>query len=60
MIEDYNMDWHQAPTEIQGALKKLLVKIRNVFAWSQEDMSGIDNAIIEHHHYIDPTNKKVQ
>lgn len=37
------------------ALRQLLVAHRDIFAWRHEDMSGIDNVVIEHHLGVDPT-----
>ncbi|XP_035542090.1 uncharacterized protein LOC118344798 [Juglans regia] len=48
------------PLDIREALKQLLVEHRDMFAWSQEDMPGIDNAVIEHRLCVDPTCKKVR
>ena len=50
--------------ELQNSLKDKLVKLlkRNldVFAWSHEDMLGIDERVIEHCLNVDPMKKPVQ
>ena len=50
--------------ELQQTLKDELVKFLkknlNIFAWSHEDMPGIDRWLIEHSFNIDPTKKPVQ
>ena len=39
---------------------KFLKENLNVFAWSHEDMLGIDGNVIEHHLNVDLTKKSVQ
>ena len=50
--------------ELQQTLKDELVKFfkknLDVFAWSKEDMLGIDKQVIEHSLNVDPTKKPVQ
>ena len=49
---------------LQPSLKDELVKFLNrnldVFAWSHEDMPGIDRVVIEHRLNFDPMKKLVQ
>lgn len=42
------------------ALKPLLIKHMDVFAWSHEKMSGIDNKVVEHRLCVDPIVNKVR
>ena len=37
-----------------------LKKNLDIFAWTYEDMLGIDNKVIEHRLNVDPTRKPVQ
>ena len=39
---------------------KFLKKNLDVFAWSHEDMSGIDKQVIEHNFNVGPTKKPIQ
>ena len=50
--------------ELQSSLKDELVKFLkknlDVFAWSHEDMPGIDGDVIEHRLNVDPIKKPIQ
>ena len=50
--------------ELQSPSKEEMVKFlkRNldIFAWTHEDMPGIDSGVIEHHLNVNPTKKPVQ
>ena len=50
--------------ELQQSLKDELVKFlkknQDVFAWSHEDMPGINDQVIEHSLNVDPTKKPIQ
>ena len=50
--------------ELQSSLKDKLVKFLkknlDVFAWSHEDMPGIDGDVIEHRLNVDPIKKPIQ
>lgn len=41
------------------ALKQLLKEHRDIFAWSHEEMLGIDRYIIKHNQDVDPAHKLV-
>lgn len=45
--------------EYKKTLKQLLIEHKDMFAWSHENMPGIDNVITEHRLCVDPTMKKV-
>ena len=45
---------------MKDELVKFLKKNLDVFAWSHEDMSGIDKRVIEHSLNVDPTKKPFQ
>lgn len=47
------------PLADREALKQLLVEYRDIFAWSHEEMTGIDNKVIEHRLGMDPAHKAV-
>ena len=47
-------------TSEKDALVALLTKFKEVFAWSYEDMPGIDRDIVQHCIPIDPTIKPVK
>ena len=47
-------------TSEKDALVALLTKFKEVFAWSYEDMPGIDTYIIPHYIPIDPTMKPIK
>ena len=44
----------------KDALVALLIEFKEVFAWSYEDMLGIDTDIVQHCTPIDPTIKLVK
>ena len=44
----------------KDALVALLTKFKEVFAWSYEDMPGIDTDIMQHYIPIDPTMKQAE
>lgn len=44
----------------RNALRNLLVEQEDIFAWSHEEMPGIDRSVIEHHLGVDPANKLVR
>ena len=44
----------------KDALVALLTKFKEVFAWSYEDMPGIDTNIVQHFIPIDPTMQPVK
>lgn len=46
--------------EYQEALRRLLIKHRDVFVWSHEEMLVIDNEVTEHRLCVDPTVRKIQ
>lgn len=46
--------------EIQEELISFLQNNKDVFAWTHEDMPGIDPSIIVHHLNVDPTSKLVK
>ena len=45
---------------LKDELEKFLKKNLDVFAWSHEDMLGIDRQVIEHSLNVDPTKKPIQ
>ena len=47
-------------TSEKDALVALLIEFKEVFAWSYEDMPGIDIDIVQHCIPIDPTMKPVK
>ena len=47
-------------TSEKDALVALLTEFKEVFAWSYEDMPGIDTDIVQHHIPIDPIMKLVK
>ena len=55
-------------TKVRGGLEppmkeeivEFLKKNLDIFAWTHEDMLGIDNRVIEHRLNVDPTKKPVQ
>ena len=47
-------------TSEKDALVALLIEFKEVFAWSYEDMPGIDTDIVQHHIPIDPIMKLVK
>ena len=47
-------------TSEKDALVTLLIEFKEVFAWSYEDMLGIDTDIVQHCIPIDPTMKLVK
>ena len=46
--------------EVKPQLVEFLRRNQDVFAWSHEDMLGIDPSIIVHHLNIDPSFKQVK
>ncbi|XP_042944783.1 uncharacterized protein LOC122278664 [Carya illinoinensis] len=50
----------RVPPKDREALKQLLIEHMDVFAWSHEDMLGIDNNIIEHRLCVDPAHKVIR
>lgn len=46
--------------EYREALKQLLIEHIDVFAWSHEEIPGIDNKVIEYKLCVDLTVKKVR
>ena len=44
----------------KDALVALLTEIKEAFAWSYEDMLGIDTDIVQHHIPIDPIMKSIK
>ena len=50
--------------DLEGQIKKDLIHFLreniDVFAWSHEDMSGIDPSVITHHLNVYPSSKPVQ
>ncbi|XP_042974738.1 uncharacterized protein LOC122306375 [Carya illinoinensis] len=49
----------QVPSKDKEALKQMLIEHRDVFAWSHEDMLGIDNNVIEHSLCVDPAHRAI-
>ena len=49
----------QLPGSLQDQLIGFLKEHKDVFAWSHEDMPGIDPSIIVHRLNVDPTHKPV-
>ena len=49
---------------LDSTLKRKIVEFLkqnlDIFAWTHEDMLGIDNKVIEHQLYVNPTKKPVQ
>ena len=45
---------------LKDELVKFLKKNMDVFAWSHEDMLGIDRQVIKHNLNVDPTKKPLQ
>lgn len=45
--------------EIQAELEQFLLEYRDVFAWSYEDMPGIDQAVMYHRLHVNPKHKLV-
>ena len=45
---------------MKDELVKFLKKNLDVFAWSHEDMPGIDRQVIEHSLNVDPIKKSIQ
>ena len=52
--------WNTLTTSEKDALVALLTEFKEVFAWSYEDMLGIDTNIVQHCIPIDPTMKPVK
>jgi hypothetical protein len=50
----------QLPSEIKEALVAFLVKNKDVFAWSHEDMPGIPPSVITHKLMVDPGHRPVK
>ena len=46
--------------DLKGKIVKFLKQNLDIFAWTHEDMPGIDNKVIEHKFNVDPTKKPVQ
>ena len=46
-------------TVLKSKIVEFLKQNLDVFAWTHEDMSGIDNDVIEHKLNVDPTKKPV-
>ena len=44
---------------LKGKIMEFLKQNLEVFAWTHEDMPGIDNKVIEHKLNVDPTKKPV-
>ena len=47
-------------TVLKSKIVEFLKQNLDVFAWTHEDMPGIDNEVIEHKLNVDPTKKPVQ
>ena len=45
---------------LKSKIVEFLKQNLDVFAWTHEDMPGIDNEVIEHKLNVDPTKKPVQ
>ena len=45
---------------LKGKIVEFLKQNLDIFAWTHEDMLGIDNKVIEHQLYVNPTKKPVQ
>ena len=45
---------------LKSRIMEFLKQNLDVFTWTHEDMSGIDNKVIEHKLNVDPTKKPVQ
>ena len=45
---------------LKSKIMEFLKQNLDVFAWTHEDMLGIDNEVIEHKLNVDPTKKPVQ
>ncbi|XP_042944676.1 uncharacterized protein LOC122278563 [Carya illinoinensis] len=56
---DYYPYQNTSPVSNREAPIQLLVEHRDIFAWSHEEMPGIDNKVIEHCLGVDPTHKAV-
>ena len=45
---------------LKEKIVEFLKKNLDIFAWTHEDMLGIDNKVIEHRLIVDPTKKPIQ
>ena len=46
--------------DLKGKIMEFLKQNLNIFAWTHEDMLGIDKKVIEHKLNVDPTRKLVR
>ena len=46
--------------DLKEKIVEFLKQNLDIFAWTHEDMPGIDNKVIEHKLNVDPTRKPVQ
>ena len=47
-------------SDLKGKIVEFLKQNLDIFAWTHEDMPGIDNKVVEHRSNVDPTRKPIQ
>ena len=47
-------------SDLKDKIVEFLKQNMDIFAWTYEDMLGIDNKVIEHKLNVDPTRKPIQ